>query len=222
MRLKSFCFICLLLINSVLLSQNSLDLASHTLEVNQKNDSINHLRSFNDEPSERMKDKKTNRGLVLQLFGPNFYSSIGFFIDQNLNDRLAIQYDLKLTGTFDGSENFFFGPALKQSLIFGEDRLRIKLGITEALVFNPRGMNNSLYFNDYSNVQPGKYTPNVVYLFALHVGPEIEVKKGAFYITPELILNQLNERVSKENEPFKLKTVSSFKLTVGIEFKFKF
>lgn len=223
MRKNKLLLSCFLLLCSISIGQEDKRVAEDDLSWNETK--FSRMLGVNEEPIP-MKENQTsvtNRGFVLQALGPNYYSSAGFFIEQTLNETMAIQYDLRIQIQTIDSDAFSIGPALKQSLVFGEDRFRISVGLSQGIVFNASRWNGGYvdYNNEFYTIEPWKEAPKSVFLFGLHVGPEFELGRDFFYITPELILNQINERKYTKSKPDQLSTVSSFSLTIGLGLKFR-
>ncbi len=165
------------------------------------------------------RNRQLYHGLSIELLGPAFMSSVGYNLEYEINQRLLLQFDFRIAGhTGYLSSGWAIGPSLNQSAILFGKNPKLKLGLTQGIVFNIPSINGR--FDEW---QPWDRPEKTMYYFSTNIGCEIRIFRNVFYLTPEINLFNLNRMkydVNNNLDEIKV-TRSDFFISFGIDFKFR-
>lgn len=164
-------------------------------------------------------EKKIYHGVSIEFLGPVFLSSIGYNLENQIKEKLLLQFDFRIAGhvgyLYSG---WSVGPYFEQSIVLFGKNPKLKIGISEGIVFNPPSITGK--FNDR---QPWDRPPRIMYFFSANVGCEIRIVKDLFYITPELSFGALFRKMYTVDNEFNEIEITRKNLipSIGIDFKLR-
>ena len=182
---------------------------------NKSDDSVE--QDFDSTKHERV--RKKYHGISVELLGPVFLSSIGYNFENQIKEKLILQFDFRIAGhTGYLSSGWAIGPSLNQSAILFGKNPKLKLGLTQGIVFNIPSINGR--FDEW---QPWDRPEKTMYYFSTNIGCEIRIFRNIFYLTPEINLfnvNRMKYDINSNLDEIKV-TRSDFFISFGIDFKFR-
>lgn len=175
-------------------------------------------QSITDSTSSK-RNRQLYHGLSVELLGPAFMSSVGYNLEYEINQRLLLQFDFRAAGHVGYfTRGWSIGPSLNQSVVLFGKNPKLKLGLSEGIVFNVPSINGK--FNSW---EPWDRPPRMMYYFSANIGCEITVVKGLFYITPEVNFSLLNKMGYTADDNMNIIEITRryFLPSCGIDFKFR-
>ncbi len=170
------------------------------------------------EDSSKISNDNIKHEVSVELLGPSFLSSIGYSFAKSIKKSLSIQFDFRIAG-FVGYfySGWSIGPSLRQSILLFGSNPRLKLGLSEGIVFNPASIQGK-----FDDRQPWDRPPRIMYYFTVDVGCEINIMKN-LYLTPEINFGHLSRLGYTIDENFNQIDITrrGFLISFGIDLKFK-
>jgi hypothetical protein len=178
-----------------------------------------YIDDLKSDSTRKSKNEKTTHGLSLELLGPAYLSSIGYCFENQIQEKLAIQFDFRLSGQIEFiSSGWDLGPSINQSLLLFNINPRMKLGLTEGIVFNIPSIRG-----DFDQRMPWDRPPRIMFYFSTNIGCEFKIFRDFLFLTPEV--NFFNLHAIKDGVNSNLDEISVrqsvFFISFGLDLKFK-